>query len=325
MKILLVAVHFYSSFGWSTAQALKRCGHEVHVFDYRKGVRLRAPGLRSLLVRRMNSRLLNVVKDQAPDLIFVQKGELIYPETLRAARSIAGCSLINWFPDPRPMAYPCVAGALAVYDYFFTKNPYWNRTLRNAGWNNVYYLAHAYDVEIQKRLALSPGERERFGADVGFIGSMYPFRKTYFSGLIDVDLKIWGDGWRTLSGEDPMRRHCTGHDVRGMDHTRVINASRINLNLHHYDDIEGVNQRFFDIAGCGGFQIVDEKKEISKYLKPEDEVICYRDAKDLRQKIHYYLEHPDDRETIRERGFRKIQTGNTYEDRIKELFSIVRM
>jgi spore maturation protein CgeB len=325
MKILLAAVHFYSSFGWSTAQALKRIGHKVHVFDYRNGLRLRAPGLRSLLVQRMNRRFLKVVQEQAPDLIFVAKGEWLFPDILREAKRMARCPLINWFPDPRPMAYPYVAKSLSAYDYFFSKNPYWNRKLQDAGLKNTYLLAHAYDVEIQKEIDLSPAEKERYGADVGFIGSMYPFRKDYFQGLVDVGLKIWGGGWHSLPKEDPLRRCCMGHDVRGMEQTRVINASRINLNLHHFDDIDGVNQRFFDIAGCGGFQLVDEKKEIANYLKPEEEIVCYRDVRDLRDKIHYYLEHSDEREAIRQSGFQHIRIGNSYEDRMTELFTIVRM
>jgi len=325
MKIFLVAVHFHSSFGWSIEQALKRCGHEVIVFDYRKDTRLRAPLLSTLFVQRMNRLLSALVKEVKPDLTFVAKGELLFPETAKRIREVTGAPLINWFPDARPMAFDNVAHALSCYDYFFTKNPYWNKKLREIGYQNIHFLAHSYDPEIQKRMPLTEQERQTFGSEVSFIGAMYPYRLKALERVQGMDFKIWGPGWEKLPCDHPLHGSCQRSGIiRGIDHSRVINASLINLNLHHYDDIDGLNQRFFDIAGCGGFQLVDDRAEIGRYLTPGKEVVCYRDVEELCEKIRYYLERPDEREAIRENGFRRIRKGNTYDDRIKEIFSVIR-
>ena len=323
MKILLVGVHFFSSFAWSIGEALRRRGAEVYPFEYRQGWRLRAGWSASRGEALMNRRLLRAARRFRPDLIFVAKGELVWPDTLASAKAAAGCPAVNWFPDPRPMAYGHVMRSLPAYDAFFSKNPYWNRKLREAGFHNVRHLDHAYDVELHHRATSASGVGSGFASAVSFIGSWYPYRSRYLAGLEEAGLKIWGPGWDRLPAGHGLRRCWQGRDARGMDQAKVIGGSAININLHHYDDIEGVNQRFFDIAACGGFQLVDDKAAVKRFLTPGREVVCYRDRVELRRMVEYYLGRPEERGEVAARAYERIRPGNSYDDRMAEILEAV--
>ena len=68
--------------------------------------------------------------------------------------------------------------------------------------------------------------------------------------------------------------------------------------------------------GSCGFELVDDNKLIKYFFKNEKEIVCYKSAKDLYEKIKYYLDNGDERIKIAKRGYIKVRDKHTFKNRI---------
>ena len=106
---------------------------------------------------------------------------------------------------------------------------------------------------------------------------------------------------------------------------QIFNASRINLNVHsstYHEAIDPhgdfVNPRTFEIAACGGFQLVDRRSLLPEVFS-EQEIVVFEGLKDGREKIRHFLDREQDRREFAEKGRRRVLMEHTYSLRMKEL------
>lgn len=332
MKILIVGPEFrekggrfQSDIAWSFHRALEKRGLAVGFFAYKKRSLLsfieKNNGLREWWHRRMNRKLIDRVKAERPDLMIVFKGGSVEAEALWEIRRSTRTVIMNVFPD-NPL-YMMPFKNIEPYHFFFIKDSYALKALSKIGFQNVHYLPHAADPEVCRPVALTPEEQKQWGGDLSLIGSLYPYRGFLMREMEAFDLKIWGKGWSSLPSDDPIRRRFQGRSVWGEEKTKVICGSKISLNPHHpLNDITGINDRTFDIAACGGFQLLDRKADLEKHFKIGEEVVTYGDKKELIDLIQYYLRHDEERRKIAENAYRRILKEHTVEHRVDEILSI---
>ena len=65
-------------------------------------------------------------------------------------------------------------------------------------------------------------------------------------------------------------------------------------------DGDFVNPRTFEIAACGGFQLVDRRSLLGELFE-EGELELFGDLAELRGKIDHYLARPEERNRFAER------------------------
>lgn len=104
---------------------------------------------------------------------------------------------------------------------------------------------------------------------------------------------------------------------------KIFNCSKINLNMTSRTIQTGIPQRIFDIMGVGGFVLTNYQSEIPEYFEIGRELEVYESQQDLIEKIDYYLKHEKNRCEIAKNGEKKVNHMHTYENRLKEIFSIV--
>jgi spore maturation protein CgeB len=111
----------------------------------------------------------------------------------------------------------------------------------------------------------------------------------------------------------------------------IFNATEINLNLHSsvcHDGVnpfgDFVNPRTFEIASCGSFQLVDYRSMINRHFNIGEEMVCYSCLEELREQVHYYLKHYEERMAIAHRARERILKEHTYEHRMRELLFFIR-
>jgi spore maturation protein CgeB len=138
--------------------------------------------------------------------------------------------------------------------------------------------------------------------------------------LKDYDLRIWGRKWEKSLINRQKPEAIVGLEARGVRQTAVFRSSIINLNTHHFDDINGANQRLFDICGCGGFQLVDHKKVIEEFYEPGQDLDVYSDAEELKEKVGFYLFHEKETIAMAKSAQKKTIANHTYDHRIKKIF-----
>ncbi|MBP8275214.1 MAG: glycosyltransferase family 1 protein, partial [Acidobacteria bacterium] len=161
-------------------------------------------------------------------------------------------------------------------------------------------------------------------ADVSFAGAPYLNRQRMLLGLIDLNPKIWGDGW----GVTELSRLAAENGARfNLDEMmRIFSATRINLNIHSANHVEGldpdpdyVNPRTFELAACEAFQLVDARRPLPALFR-DDEMVTFSSTSELRALIAHYLARPDERAAIAKRARARVVAEHSFVHRVRRIF-----
>lgn len=354
MKILLAAPFDSTVLGMITqysVKALREMGHEVSVFDFRRhpysnnklasclkeAIRsflpkfpspYDIPAVRGATDQVINRLFLDRVFSYKPDLVLVYCGENIVPETIEKIKK-AGIITVNWFHDS--MVYPVRQGlvhsVLPVYDYCFMVDSPDVLKVVSAPFKNIFSLSLACDPQIHRKMALSERDRELYGSDVVFVGTVSPEREAILESLSDFDLNIWGI-WGKESAR--LKKRYKKKYVHGEELVKIYNASKIVLDIHALwntdiaktSGIFNVTPRLFEVPSCGGFLLANNIPQVFDLYEKDKEIVVYGDVEDLKTLIRYYLDHSEERARIAQAAYQKVHGRYTYRHRLEELIRI---
>lgn len=327
--------------GPPVARALRELGHHAELLDssvFRAGWDLldtiasgeedRAPLLGELTNLLGRAVVANARATNAQLVLFLAQA----PGTVEALRALRrhGIATAIWFVEDGELAdyWRRIA---PEYDVFFhIQTAEFGRRLREAGARHVHYLPVAADPEVHRPVQLSDEQRARYGSDISHMGAGYRNRRRFFLNLLDCQFKLWGSDWDGAPGlrgvlQENGRRVDTGETVL------IYNASRINLNLHSSSYTDGVNPhgdfvnpRTFEIAACGGFQLVDRRSLLPDLFTEGEEVAVFDDVASCRAQIDHFLAHPDQARRIAEAGRERVLAQHTYRHRMEEALHVIR-
>lgn len=102
---------------------------------------------------------------------------------------------------------------------------------------------------------------------------------------------------------------------------QIIKCSKINLNLTNRPIKTGLPLRIFDLMACGGFVLSNYQAEIPELFVPDEDIVLYDSIPDMLNKIDYYLTHEDERMTIAQNGYDKVQAMHTYDCRLSDMLN----
>ena len=91
------------------------------------------------------------------------------------------------------------------------------------------------------------------------------------------------------------------------------------VNTLYPAEVWGINARAFEIAGAGGFLLIDWRPGLGQLFAEGEEVVPFLDIPDLRKKLVHYLAHPDERDSIARRGRDRAHRDHTFEARLSLL------
>jgi spore maturation protein CgeB len=83
--------------------------------------------------------------------------------------------------------------------------------------------------------------------------------------------------------------------------------------------ISGENFRVFEVAACGRVSFSTFKPDLAECLEPEQEVVVFEGADDLRAKVDHYLTHLDELHGIAVAGRRRVLDEHTYQHRARTI------
>ncbi len=216
-----------------------------------------------------------------------------------------------------------------LYDSFFHIQPgEFDEQLEAAGCRHHAFVQTGCDPERHKPISLSSEESKHYGCDLSFAGAGYYNRLQLFKGITDYDFNLWGVNWaervladRLVEGEKTFTSE---------DFMKIVAASKVNLNLHSSTAHEGVdpacdaiNPRVFEIAAAGGFQICDPCIGLDAHFDFESELPVYRDLAELRQRLDYYLAHPEERAAVAGRAQKRALDEHTYVHRAQQMLDLI--
>jgi spore maturation protein CgeB len=84
-----------------------------------------------------------------------------------------------------------------------------------------------------------------------------------------------------------------------------------------------VKSRHFDVPACGTMEMTQDADDLKDYYKLGEEIVVYKDNKDLVEKIKYYLAHPEEREAIAGRGYERTIREHSKKKRFEDIFGMI--
>jgi len=282
---------------------------------------------KSLENKKMNSALIDKVKQYQPDVMLVLMGDNIFPETIGEIKKL-GVITANWFTDtvidPRCERIPFVKNTSSHYDFFFI---YDDEDVLNSIKIDapcVKSIPLACDPSIHKTINLSEQEKKHYGNQVCFVGSLSSTREQLLKSLTDFDLGIWGNWWNE---NQQLKKFYREKNVYFEEATKIYNASDITLDIHIFfgtnNKAYDINPRVFEAAGCGAFVLTNENSYLSKLFEIDKEIVCYKNENELNEKIKYYLKHSQERKAIAQRAQQRAYRDHTYEKRMQKIISTI--
>jgi len=134
-----------------------------------------------------------------------------------------------------------------------------------------------------------------------------------------------GKGTEQSRGNRDLKARVVSRGVWGEELLRVYNTSKIVLNITNWDPARYValNQRVFDVPATGAFLLTDYSPELEEHYRIGDEIACYGDVEELREKARYYLAHDAERRAIAARGHARALILPTIRDRMQAVINRV--
>lgn len=147
------------------------------------------------------------------------------------------------------------------------------------------------------------------------------YRKEVLSEVQDMGLSIYGDKfWKTFFPQVKLYESVDYYT----ELPKIYKRSIINLNATSFQMPTACNQRVFDVACSGSFLITDYQESLEELFNIEEEIVCYKDKKEIKNIVKFYLNHSEIREKIERKARERVLSSHTYHHRIKKLVEEMR-
>jgi len=321
-------------------RALARLGHETRLLDLSAfhnslnelalfdAKAARRAELESRLCGVLGAGVAATAEAFAPDVVLALAQAPLDVAALDALGRTGAIRALWFVEDFRRFTY--WQQVAAHYDHVFTiQTDDCFAALRAVCDARLAYLPCAFDPDEHRPLALSSEDQRAYGSDVSFVGAGYRNRRLALRRFLDQDFRIWGSDWEGAAELERVLQRSSAR-ISSEDAVRIFNATRVNLNLHsstYHDGVDPqgdfVNPRTFELAGCGAFQLVDQRSLLPELFAAGSELTVARSAGEMRAQAQHFLERPDERAQIAGRARARALAEHTYEHRMQALVAAI--
>ena len=289
--------------------------------------------LSPLIVKEFNSAVVREAELLRPHMLFVFKGYMIEPRTIRAVQKL-GTVAINFWPDVSVMAHgPLIPRALPVYDWVFTTKRFGIPDMRRQlGVERASFMAHGFDPEVHRPWKLDVRDLEQYSCDVSFIGTWSPKKQRLLERLVqcrpDLRVRVWGAQW--AAAIPVLGASIMGRGVLGTEYAKAIAASKISLGILSEvrtgaSDGDRITSRTFEIPAIGGFLLHERSDEIDQYFVDGEECALFLDGNELTAKVTHFLAQNGERQRIAEAGHRRcLASGYSIDNKVTTVIAKAR-
>ena len=302
MKILFVApFEKPESTAWLILKAMKNIGLDVEPFSYREIAKNES-------LESMNFKLREkIIPLEWKDLVFVIKGEGIWPEMLTA---IHARKILWWFDfDSFVLPESLIKWSSNFHYVFLTCYP-WVEQLRELG-INAFFMPQATDPAVYH-----PVKSElKYECDVAFIGSWKPGREEILTALdTKFKLRLFGSNYS----------YKMIKPVYLEEFNKVCNSAKVIVNITSSENWpiheKTFSQRIYMVMAAGGYLVTDYIPGLPfKWLGVYDTI------PELKGIIEWTLHNENLRKNVCKNARMEILKNHTYYHRIKEILECLRL
>ena len=333
MKILYTGPFRLGSLTESRRRALIALGHEVVGLDQVPYLEnwpylLRRAQLHLLIgpgIVAYNRAIIDLAGESAVDLIYIDQGAYLLPKTVRALTSI-GTRVVHYtseYLDFRTYWYRHFFKTVDLYDAHVITNCLSKNVLETRAAKKIIMTEFAYDPLLHRPPQLTPQERNRYEADVVFVGHWEPTTEQMIVALCKqgITVRVWGPGWRrarSLADRGSIR------PIYGEEYIKVLAASKICLCLLSKWNRNRSASRTFEIPAVGGFLMAERTPDHVSYFEEGREAEFFLSPEELIDKTQHYLAHVEKRKAVARAGHERCLTsGYTHRDRVKQIIEAI--
>ncbi|MGG1368246.1 glycosyltransferase [Priestia megaterium] len=319
MRILYIPSGFSGVYHFFDDCIVRECNNEDNtcsLFNHYKG---------------FNS-LKSKVEEFKPDLVLTLTGFLLSSKMTEWLKS-QNIKLAVWMTED-PYYMDASISVISRYDYVFTIDRSALEFYLETCHPNAYLLPLGTDSNIFSS-KIDVDEKQMH--DICLVGFPYPERINIINLLLEktsYSIQVVGTKWK-----DELEQWKENKLLKIIDWSapeivaRYYNNAKIVLNTHRPYDLgenknsmkiinKGINNRTFDVAACGAFQLISYQSDLYRYFS-ENEMVAFKGEEDLLSKICFYINNEKKRKQIAIKAREKVLKHHTFANRIKELTTII--
>lgn len=258
----------------------------------------------------VNKQIINALKKKQYDLLWIEKGNMIYPWILKRIRLMyPKLKVISISEDDMYAKHGSsfwYRSGLKYYDAVFTTKTYNLNELCEFGAKKTYLFLDSFDEMTHKKFCLNDVEKKKFVCNVSAIGAFELNRaqSMLFLARNGVRIVVWGNGWKKWVGKHP-NLIVKDQFLFGDDYSKAICGSRININFLRKVNRDEVTSRSIEIPACGGFMLAERTDRHQEFFIEGQEADYFSSDQELLLKIDHYLKYPEEAEKIASAGYKK--------------------
>ena len=156
--------------------------------------------------------------------------------------------------------------------------------------------------------------------DIGFVGGFWPYKGQVIEPYLFPLLHPIGKYRVKIFGNQPWKVNQYCGNIEDDQVKNLFASAKICPNLsepHAQRYGFDVNERIFKILYAGGFCITDNVKGYQTTF--QDGIVTADSPSDFKEKVDYYLKHPEEREKISAKGRKIVTENHTSINRIKQI------
>jgi len=323
-KILFIGDLNQYGRGYQRYRTLREMGHDVtaHSHTYvSEPNKIQSPTLFYKIFWKLripiddmeiNLTLRREIREHNFDVIWIEKGNMVWPWTLRYLKKMSPKSvLISCSEDDMFVKHGYslwYRWGISYYEIVFTTKTHNLSELLLFGAKRTILFLDSYDEKIHKKIPLTDLQKNRFSADVSAIGAFENERAISMLYLAQngVKVTVWGNGWAGWVGRHP------NLDVRneflfGEDYSRVICATKVNINFLRKINRDQVTSRSVEIPACCGFMLAERTARHLSFFQEGVEADFFSSNQELLEKVRAYLENEPQRERMALAGYQRCK------------------
>jgi spore maturation protein CgeB len=256
------------------------------------------------------SRIARTALDQGCETV-INVDQRLMPGVVTQLRR-NGTKVALWFPDAL-LNMGRQLMLLAPYDAIFFKEPHLVDRLQAVLDLPLFYLPQACHPRWHRPLV--PAGTEPY---LVIAGNMYPSRIRVLERLLakGIPLRLYGPGFPRWVGPTPLRDVHAGRCVFREEKARVFRSAAAVLNTMHPAEVNGVNARLFEAAGCGAAVLTEFRPGLPELFAIGDEVLAFRDFGELVNHATRLLCEGGLTAKIGDAAARRAHGNHTYERRL---------
>ena len=275
-----------------------------------------------------NKRIKKMVDTNKYDVVWIDKGITIFPETLKYIKSKQPtCKIISYSPDNMALRHnqsQQYLESIPYYDHIITNKSYILDDMRKLGAKNIQFVNNTYEPSFHYPRELSNDDLTRLGGDVGFVGMWEKERCESILYLADhgIKVRVFGDEkWGKYTNYSP-NLTIDLHGLYNDDYAKSFKAFKISLCFLRKMNFDQQTTRTVEIPACGGFMMAERTNEHLAMFDENKEAVYFSSNEELLEKCKYYLEHDKERLSIANAGYYKcIENNYSNEGMIRNVLS----